>query len=191
MTELLITSAKGALKTQPVFLLIILLSLTMVNYLNKGFNAITQSLLFVAALLIAYKFWRWYIDSKKQVLINKASREIEVISYTIFGNRLHKRYPIMYFGAVRSYISVGNRARNVVELITNDGARSLHLTAFLSHGARKFWSSKIETENPEAANLVTTVASFIPVQNLGFVGHHFGKLPVEKARNNFIKNIFK
>jgi hypothetical protein len=191
MTELLITSAKGALKTQPVFLLIILLSLTVASYLNKGFNSITQSLLFVAVVLITYKFRRWHIDSKKQVLINKASREIEVITYTIFGTRLHKRYPIMYFGAIRSYISLGNRAKNVVELVTNDGARSLHLTAFLSNGARKFWSSKLETENPEAANLVTMVASFIPVQNLGFVGHHIGKLPVEKARNSLFKKIFK
>jgi hypothetical protein len=191
MTELLITSAKGAFKTQPVFLLIILSGLTVVSYLNKGFNSLTQSLLFVAVVLMAYKFWRWYIDSKKQVLINKANREIEVISYTIFGSRLHKRYPIMYFGAIRSYILVGNRARNVVELVTNDGARSLHLTAFLSNGARKFWSSKVETENPDAANLVTKVASFIPVQNLGFVGHHFGKLPVDIARKGFIKNIFK
>ncbi|MEZ0288306.1 MAG: hypothetical protein ACAH05_05000 [Methylophilus sp.] len=191
MTELLITPDKGALKPQPVLLLTVLLFFTIANYLGKGFNATTQAMLFLTVLLTAYAFWRLYIDSKKQILINRNSRQIQVITYTFFGTRQDISYPIMYFGSIRSYISVGNRARNVVELVTNDGNRSLPLSSFLPNGGKKFWSVEVETENPEAANLVTTVASFIPVQNLGFVEHHFAKFPLEKEEGNLIKNIFK
>ncbi|MGP1716811.1 MAG: hypothetical protein ACTS9Y_06485 [Methylophilus sp.] len=191
MTELIITPAKGALKAQPVLLLVTLLFVTMANYLGKGFNAVTQTLSFVTLMLATYVIWRAYIASKKQILINKASKQIEVTTYTFFGGRQKRRYPVMYFGAIRSYISLGHRARNVVELITNDGTGSLPLSSFTPKGGKKLWTVQIETENPAAADLVISVANLIPVQNLGFVGHHFEKTPVEKERDHFIRNISK
>lgn len=191
MNELLITPDKGALKTQPVLLLTILLFFTAANYVLKGFNPLTQAMLFLTVVCTVYGYWKLYIASKKQVLINKITRQIEVTTYNFFGTRQVKTYPIMYFGAIRSYISLGHAARNVVELITNDGSHSLHLSRFLPNGGKKFWSLGGTTENPEAANLVTTVTNFIPVQNLGFVGHHFGKFPLERGGDGFIKNIFK
>ena len=190
MNELLITPDKGALKPPSVLLLTILLCLTIAHYLSKGFNVTTQAMLFLTVVLAAYGVWRLHIDSKKRILINKTSRQIHVITYNFFGTRQDASYPIMYFGSIRSYISLGNRARNVVEL-TNDGTRSLPLSTFVSHGGKRLWSSAVETENPDAGNLVTAVASFIPVQNLGFVGYHFGKFPLEKDENHRIKNIFK
>lgn len=191
MTELLITPDKGALKPRPVLWLVILWIFTIANYLSKGFNLTTQTLLFFTLLMAAYGIWTLYIDSKKQILINKATRQIEVIHYTFFGTRLNSSYPIMYFGTIRSYISLGQGTRNVVELITNDGTRALPLSSFLPNRGKKFWSLDGETENPEAAKLVTTVANFIHVQNLGFVGQHVGKLPLEKDESNFIKHLFK
>lgn len=185
MTELLITPDKGSLKSQPVLLITILLCSTIASYLNKGFSPLTQSLLFLTAVFTFYSLWRVYIASKKRILINKTSRQIEVITYTFFGNRQLRHYPIMYFGSIRSYIPLGNGARNVVELVTNDDTRSLHLSTFLFHRGKKLWSAEVGKENPGAAQLVTAVADFIPVQNLGFVGHHFEKFPLEKDEGKF------
>lgn len=191
MTELLITPAKGTLKTKPVLLLAIFLCATITSYLAKGLNALTLALLLLTVLLSAYAGWRNYIASKRQVLINKISKQIEVTSYTFFGSRQQQSYPVMYFGAIRSYISSGHGSRNVVELITNDGQGSLHLSSFMPEGGKKFWSVQVETEHPDARQLVSSVANFIPVQNLGFVGHHFAKLPLEKNDDHFIKQLFK
>ncbi|MGQ2966173.1 hypothetical protein [Methylophilus sp.] len=189
MTELLITPAKGALKTKTVLLFALLLSCTVTSYLAKGLNALTLALLMLTVLLSAYGSWRMYIASKTKILINKTSRQIEVTRYTFFGSRQQQHYPVMYFGAIRSYISLDHGARNVVELITNDGHGSLHLSSFMPRGGKKFWSVEVETEHPDARQLVSRVANFIPVQNLGFVGHHFAKLPLEKDRTHFIKHI--
>ncbi len=191
MTELLIIPDKGELKTYPVLLLAIMLLFIIANYLNKGLDTATLAALGFIIVLIALMFWNLYMASKTRILINKATKQIEVISYGFFGTRQESSYPIMYFGSIRSYISFGGSARNIVELITNDGNRSLHLSSFLPHGGKKFWSLKMETENPEAENLVMTVANFIPVENLGFVGHQFGKFPIEIKEDNFIKNMFK
>jgi hypothetical protein len=191
MTELLITPAKGTLKTKPVLLLAILLCFTVTSYLAKGCNALTLALLLLTVLLSAGGCWRMYIASKKRILINKTSRQIQVTRYTFFGSRQQQSYPVMYFGAIRSYISLGPGARNVVELVTNDGHGSLHLSSFKPKGGKKFWSVEIETEHPDATQLVSRVANFIPVQNLGFVGHHFAKLPLEKNAEHVIKEIFK
>lgn len=191
MTELLIIPDQGVLKTKPVFLLTILLFFTVSHYLHKGFNPLTQAMFFLTVVLTVYGYWGLFIASKRRVIINKASRQIEVITYTFFGNRQKSSYPMMYFASIRSYISLGNGARNVVELITNDDARSLHLSSFLPDGGKKSWSLEGATEHPEAANLATTVAHFISVQNLGFVGYHFGKFPLEKEGNHRIRNIFK
>lgn len=191
MTELLIIPDKGELKTYPVLLLAIMLLFIIANSLNQGLDTVTLAALGFIVVLIALMFWNLYVASKTRILINKTTKQIEVISYSFFGTRQESSYPIMYFGSIRSYISFGGGARNVVELITNDGNRSLHLSSFLPHGGKKLWSLKMETENPEAENLVMTVANFIPVQNLGFVGHQFGKFPIEIKEDNFIKNMFK
>jgi hypothetical protein len=137
MTELLITPDKGALKPRPFLLLVILWIFTIANYLGKGYNFTTQALLFFTVLLTAYAVWTLHIDSKKQILINKSTRQIEVIHYTFFGTRQNNSYPIMYFGTIRSYISLGHGARNVVELITNDGTRGLPLSSFLPNRGKK------------------------------------------------------
>lgn len=191
MTELLIIPDKGALKTPPVLLYAILLFFTVTSYLGKGFNTATLGLLCLTIALTASMFWSLYIASKKRILINKASKQIEIITYTFFGARQENSYPIMYFGSIRSYISLGGGSRNVVELITNDGTRSLHLSSFLPHGRKQFWTMQVATENPEAAKLVNAITDFIPLQNLGFCGYHFGKFPLEKNGAGFIKNIFK
>jgi hypothetical protein len=191
MTELLITPAKGTLKTKPVLLLAILLCFTVTSYLAKGLNALTLALSLLTVLLTTGGCWRIYLASKNKILINKTTRQIHVTRYTIFGSRQQQSYPVMYFGAIRSYISLGPGARNVVELVTNDGHGSLHLSSFTPRGGKRFWSVQVETEHPDAAQLVSSVANFIAVQNLGFVGHHFAKRPLDNNADHVITDIFK
>ncbi|MBF4988343.1 hypothetical protein [Methylophilus sp. 14] len=191
MNELLIKQNKGALKTLPVMFLLVFTFFTISSYLGSGFSAQTQAMLAFTIFFTVFALWFLHIHSKRQVLINKSTEQIEITEFSIFGTQKYKNYPLGNFSSIRSYITHGKGARNIVELVTSDGNRGLFLSSFLPCGGKNFWSLEIETENPEAALLASQVAAFLSIKNIGFIGHKFATNQVGIENNaKFISNMF-
>jgi uncharacterized membrane protein len=189
MNELHIKQAKAALQTLPILTLCIFISFVVALYIKTGLSSLTVAILMSTILMTAYGIWDLHTTSKRQVSINRLKGRITVLSVTIFGHQRIRHYPIQYFSAVRSYITTDNAAKNMVELVTNDGKRGLLLSSFSSNG-KKRWPLDGETENPDAAALVNVVTAFIPLKNLGFVGKRFETDSVEKEKRNFFSKLF-
>ena len=159
--------------------------------MNSGFSTQTQALLGFGVFFLVFGGWHQYLDSKRQVLINKLTSQIELTEFSFLGKSKHTTYSLDDFSSVQSYISRGKGARNIVELVTTDGNRGLLLSSFFPCCGKKFWSLDIETENSEAALLASKVTEFIKIKNMGFIGHKFvtSQLGIEKNAK-FISNIF-
>lgn len=191
MNELLIKQNKSALKIIPAMAFLLFGFFTISSYLGSGFSAQTQATLAFTIFFTIFALWYLYTDSKRQVLINKSTKQIEIIECSIFGTQKYNNYPIGNFSSIQSYITHGKGARNIVELVTSDGNRGLFLSSFLPCGGKKFWSFEIETENPKAALLASQVAAFIPIKNTGFIGHKFATNQVGIENNaKFISKMF-
>ena len=189
MNELKIKQAKAALQTLPILTLCIFISFVIALYLKTGLSSLTLSILISTLVMTAYGVWDLHTTSKRQVSINRLKGHITVVSVSIIGHQRIRHYPIQYFSAVRSYITAENAAKNMVELVTNDGKRGLLLSSFSPHG-KKLGFLEGERENPDATALVNAVIVFIPLKNLGFVGKRFETESVEKDRRNFFSKLF-
>lgn len=164
---------------------------TFSSYLKFAFSTQTQALLGLTIFFTVWGVWSLYISSKRRVLIDKLTSQIQITEISFFGTQKHNTYSLGDFSSVQSYITHGKGARNIVELVTRDGNRGLLLSSFLPSGGKKFWSLEIETENQEAALLASKVSEFITVKNLGFVGHKFATTQIGIENNaNFISNMF-
>jgi hypothetical protein len=189
MNELNIKQAKAVLQTLPILTLCIFISFIIVLYLKTGLSTLTLAILISTILMTAYGAWDLHTTSKRQVSIDRLKGRITVVSVSIIGHQSIRHYPIQYFSAVRSYITNDNAAKNMVELVTNDGKRGLLLSSFSPY-SKKRWSLEGGTENPDAAALVNVVTAFIPLKNLGFVGRRFETDSVEKDKRNFFSKLF-
>lgn len=191
MNELLIKQNKSALKANVAIVFLVFVFFTFSIYLKSGFSTQTQALLGLGTFFLFFGGWNYYLVSKKQILINKLTLQIKVTELSLFGTPKHITYSLGNFSSVRSYITRGKGARNIVELVTTDGNRGLALSSFSPCGGKKFWSLEIETENPEAALLASKVSEFIKIKNMGFIGHKFATSPIDIENNaKFISNIF-
>ena len=191
MNELLIKQNKSALRAMPTIIFLVFAFFTFSSYLRSAFSAQTQTLLAFTIFFTVLGAWSQYVSSKRQVLINKLTSQIEITEFSVFGARKHNTYSLNSFGSVHSYITHGKGARNIVELVTTDGNRGLLLSSFLPSGGEKFWSLEIETENPEAALLASEVSGFITIKNLGFIGHKFFTNQIGIENNaKFISRMF-
>ena len=194
MNELLIEQNKVGFKTKPLLVFLISSFFTLATYLKTGFSTQTQAMLFFTIAFTAWGSWYLYTASKKLILINKSTEQIQVTELSFWGKLKHKKYSLNNFGAVQSYITrvtTGMGAVHIVELVSKDGNRGLVLSTFLPCGNRRFWSLEIEKENPNAIDLASKVADFIPVNNLGFIGHKFvtNQIGIEDE-TKYISNMF-
>jgi len=188
MNELLIKQNKSALKA---ILAMVFSFFTFSSYLQSGFSSQTQALLGLGVFFLVFGGWHQHLISKRQVLINKLTSQIEITEFSFFGTLKHITYSLSDFSSVQSYITRGKGARNIVELVTTDGNRGLLLSSFLPCGGKKFWSLEIETENPEAAQLASKVSEFMKIKNTGFIGHKFVTNQIGIGNNaKFISNMF-
>lgn len=190
MNELKIKQAKAAIEILPILTLCIFICFVIAIYLKTGFSSITLAMLFSTIVMTAYGVWNLHIASKRQVSINRLKGQITIVSFSILGHQRMTHYPIHYFSTVRSYITKDNAAKNMVELVTNDGNRGLLLSSFSLQRDKKFWSTEFGTENPDAAALANAVTAFIPLRNLGFVGKRFETQSVEKDEGSFFSRLF-
>ncbi|MGP1717071.1 MAG: hypothetical protein ACTS9Y_07825 [Methylophilus sp.] len=190
MNELRITQDKRALNTLPVLALSLFTCPTVAFYLITGLSSLTQAAVISTLVTTAWVAWEAYIASNRYVLISRSRRQITIVSMNLFGTPRMRLFPVNHFNAVRSYITAGNTARNVVELVTNDGKRGLVLCSFSNASGKKPWSFAFETENPHAANLANTVSAFMPVKNLGFLGRKLESPSVENNEGSFFSRIF-
>lgn len=191
MNELLIKQNKSALKTILAMVFFVFAFFTFSIYLESGFSSQTQALLGLGVFFLVFGGWHQYLISKRHVLINKLTSQIEITEFSFFGTPKHITYSLSEFSSVQSYITRGKGARNIVELVTTDGNRGLLLSSFFPCGGKKFWSLEIETENPEAALLASKVSEFIKIKNTGFIGHKFVTNQIGIENNaKFISNMF-
>lgn len=191
MNELLIKQNKDNLKTIPTMVFLCFSFFTFSSYMKSGFSTETLAILGLGALLLIFGGWHQYLISKRQVLINKLTSQIQITEFSFFGTPKHLTYPLSDFSSVQSYITRGKGARNIVELLTTDGNRGLMLSSFFPCSGKKFWSLETETENPEAALLASKVSAFITIKNIGFVGHKFATNQIGIENNaKFIRNMF-
>lgn len=191
MNELLIKQNKSALKTILAMVFFVFAFFIFSSYLKSGFSSQTQAMLGLGVFFLFCGGWHQYLISKRHVLINKLSSQIEVTEFSFFGTPKHITYSLSDFSSVQSYITRGKGARNIVELVTTDGNRGLLLSCFPPCGGKKLWSLEIETENPEAAQLASKVSEFITIKNTGFIGHKFVTNQIGIENNaKFISNMF-
>jgi hypothetical protein len=191
MSELLIQQNKGKFKAIIPIVWFTFSFFAFFHFLASGWSYQEGITYLLLALFLLALSWGQYTNTRRKVLINKTTNEVIVYEITFFGRNITKSYSLNQFSSVRSFISPGKGAVNIVELATTGGYFGLELSSFLPSSGGPFFSILNEVENPKAEALRIAVCEITGLTNLGFVGHKFFSCPIEsKIESPFFSKLF-
>lgn len=186
MDQLLIRPDKQYFTHQLTLLVFAFILFISIFYIKAALSITTFLLITAVCFLIGGYL---YASSKRTILIDKTANIIEVSQHNLFRKQNKQTFSINQFNSIRSYISRSRFPDHIVELVTTDNNRALTLAYFQPCSNKKFWTLITEVENPKAQILVKKIENFLPIENLGFVGHKFTTTQIGIEDNKISKGI--